>query len=355
MKVAVEAVKCAASAGSRQVPPTWTPYPMGRPTQSTPNHGANKTQCDEQTPECSQCLRSGKACPGPLQGTLFIDVVSETHENSKTVRGTYKSWFDSLSCTSTYPCVDNKPSKKKRPVTASSTSQSLSVASQRSEPSQQNDVEDIEPTKSVQKIQAFFDDSSGALHDVQLPSIYQPFQVPSYQEMFTHEFIFAFFNPKLHNPRLRVWVNELPSLLLSVSQSSALMYAVRAATIAHYGKRSGDVAVQTEACRWYDKGLKKQVHESQQTQLRLTNGENLDDKLGVAAICAPIMFSLFESLMTTSFAAWASHLTGAIKLLEMRGPDACRSGVIHQLFRTARLGAVSLPHYFASFNPRLTA
>lgn len=43
-------------------------------------------QCDEKTPECSQCVRSGKSCPGPLQGTLFIDVV-DGQLQSKDVRG----------------------------------------------------------------------------------------------------------------------------------------------------------------------------------------------------------------------------------------------------------------------------
>lgn len=165
--------------------------------------------------------------------------------------------------------------------------------------------------------------------------------------MFTHDFVRAFFSPQQRNRNLNVWIYELPSLLSCVPESSALVYAVRAATMAHCGKRRGDLSMQNEACRWYDKGLEKQMLESQQTQLKLANGENVDDTLGVAAICAPILFSLFESLMTTSFAAWASHLRGAIKMLEMRGPENCQSGIIHQLFRTARLGAVSLytPHF----------
>lgn len=102
--------------------------------------------------------------------------------------------------------------------------------------------------------------------------------------------------------------------------------------------------MQTEACRWYEKGLEKQIIEGQQTQLQLANGKNVDNRLGVAAICAPVLFSLFECLMTTSFAAWASHARAAVSLLEMRGPKNCQTGLIHHLFRTARLGAVSFAY-----------
>lgn len=55
--------------------------------------------------------------------------------------------------------------------------------------------------------------------------------------------------------------------------------------MAHYGKRSNDVSMQTEACRWYGKGLEKQMIESRQMQLQLANGDDVEDRIGVAAIC----------------------------------------------------------------------
>lgn len=112
--------------------------------------------------------------------------------------------------------------------------------------------------------------------------------------------------------------------------------------MALYGKQRGDAAMQLEACYWYDKGLESQRHESHETELQLARCGSAAGKISEATISAPILFSLFECLMTTSFAAWAQHITAAGKMLELRGPTMCQDGIIHHLFRSVRLGSVSL-------------
>ncbi len=166
-------------------------------------------------------------------------------------------------------------------------------------------------------------------------------QATPYRQVIMQHFITAFFNPQSHEMRPNSWVYELPTLM-SDHSSSALAYSVRAASMAHYGKRTGDMSMQMEACRWYDRGLEAQRLESERTELHLLTGGNIDQRLGVAAVSAPVMFSLFESMMTTSFVAWAQHLKAAAKMLEMRGAINCQSGLIHHVFRTVRIGAVSL-------------
>ena len=176
---------------------------------------------------------------------------------------------------------------------------------------------------------------------VQISMVYQPLQPNGNQPFFMHYFINAFFRPRSYVNRPNVWTYELPSFL-NTSPSRALICSIRAATMAHYGKQTGDHAMQLEACRWYDKGLESQRLENQQMELQLSKGGNVDERINEATLCAPIMFSLFESLMTTSFNAWSEHMKAAGKMLEMRGPENCRDGIIHHIFRTVRLTAVSL-------------
>lgn len=158
--------------------------------------------------------------------------------------------------------------------------------------------------------------------------------------MIMKHFISTFWKPDSRKMR-NAWVYELPSLM-SNHPSSALVYSVRAASMAHYGKKTGDVSIQVEACRWYEKGLESQRLESQRTQLQLLHGDSVHLRLDAVTISAPLMFSVFESMMSTSFAAWSQHVKAAGKMIEMRGPENCQSGLIYRLFRTVRIGTVSL-------------
>ncbi len=189
--------------------------------------------------------------------------------------------------------------------------------------------------------QALIRDPSGGYHSDQLASPYQPINVNDCQSTFLRQFIATFFNPKANPTRPNIWVYELPSIL-SAAPSPALICSIRAASMALYGKQRGDAAMQLEACYWYDKGLESQRHENHETELQLARCGSAASKISEATISAPILFSLFECLMTTSFAAWAQHITAAGKMLELRGPTMCQDGIIHHLFRSVRLGSVSL-------------
>ena len=164
-------------------------------------------------------------------------------------------------------------------------------------------------------------------------------QATPYTQVIMQHFMTAFFNARSHEVRPNAWVYELPTLM-SDHSSSALVYSVRAASMAHYGKRKGDMSMQMEACHWYDKGLEAQRLESERIGLHLLTGGIISQKLGVAEVSAPVMFSLFESIVTTSFVAWAQHLKAAARMLEMRGAINCQSGLIHHVFRAVRIGTV---------------
>lgn len=107
-----------------------------------------------------------------------------------------------------------------------------------------------------------------------------------------------------------------------------------------YGKKTGNQSIQVEACRSYAKGIENQLAESRLNQQRLTAGTDVGQIYDLEAVCVPMMFCFFESMMCTSFAAWAQHSIAAGKILEMLGPQQCRDGVLHFLFRTARITTV---------------
>ena len=172
-----------------------------------------------------------------------------------------------------------------------------------------------------------------------LPSLYEPSRATLFQELFLESFIHTFFNPRT---RFDKWADSLPEFL-EKPRTKSITYAIRAATMSVYGKRSRDESIQMEACRCYAKGLESQLIEGQINQLQLSKGRSVTEVFSEETVCAPIMFCLFESAMCTSMAAWAQHLVAAGKMLEMLGPERCRHGIIHHMFRTVRIGIVCLP------------
>ena len=107
-----------------------------------------------------------------------------------------------------------------------------------------------------------------------------------------------------------------------------------------YGKKIGDESIQVEACRCYARGIESQLVESRANQQKLTTGIHAEDIYDEEAVCVPLMFCFFESMMCTSFAAWAQHSNAAGQMLEMLGPQKCRDGVLHHLFCSVRVATV---------------
>ena len=109
-----------------------------------------------------------------------------------------------------------------------------------------------------------------------------------------------------------------------------------------YGKKTGNQPIQVEACRSYAKGIENQLAESRSNQRKLTAGVEACEIYDAEAVCVPMMFCFFEAMMCTSFGAWAQHAMAAGKMLELLGPQKCRDGLLHYLFRTARITTVCL-------------
>ena len=171
-----------------------------------------------------------------------------------------------------------------------------------------------------------------------IPDLYQPAKGSMFQELYLDHFINTSTSANKQR-RHTDWVYQLSSFIQQ-PKSKSIIHAIRAATMALYGKKSGNESLQLEACRIYSKGLQSQIEESRGDQSQMTHGRSPDLVFTEQDICAPILFSIFETAMSTAFDAWAQHLMAGCKILEMLGPEKCQQGMYHSLLRFVRAGAV---------------
>lgn len=130
------------------------------------------------------------------------------------------------------------------------------------------------------------------------------------------------------------WLAKLPTLILTSHSSPTMRYAVRATSMAFYGRLNASISIQTEARRTYTKALETR----RQDICRNTDAGRTPEE----ALCSTVLMGYFELVVKTTPLAWMQHLDAAAAILEAMGPEGCQKGLMHQLFRTVRLGIVSL-------------
>lgn len=180
------------------------------------------------------------------------------------------------------------------------------------------------------------------MHLPQLPAL-QPSHADAFDQLFVSHFIDFFFGSArpsvpIPNGSSRIWLHELPEFLAS-PYPSPVQYSIRAASMLSYGTVTRDASIKTEACRWYMRAL--------QSLRYLLSLDDLGSSLysPESTICAAVMLIHFETSAGTSPKAWLPHVNGAASLLEAQGPDRCRDGFMHQIFRHLRLQTVRLFHF----------
>jgi hypothetical protein len=132
---------------------------------------------------------------------------------------------------------------------------------------------------------------------------------------------------------------QWPSQTIQNPTSSALKLAVRAGTMAFYGNLTKNIALQTDASRWYSKAIQLEIA---RLAAKVSEPREASKAMDPEHILTPMVLALFESALCTSPMGWAQHLTTAAKLLEDLGPEHCQTGVMHDIFRSVRLNMVSL-------------
>ncbi|RDW74172.1 hypothetical protein BP5796_07614 [Coleophoma crateriformis] len=280
-----------------------------------------RIKCDEALPECTQCKKYGKKCPGPITGTFYV-IASETCTRlSSTVGG----------------CVD-APESSQMSQTYGSTHRTpdIDICNR----SYQPEIELNSPPTS--------EPLGNALRPT-MPSYYQPSRAEAFDQLFFSH-LFDECGRGIETIGACSWLGKLPARLATSFTSPSIKYSVRATCMAFYGLLNGQVSIQTEARRTYVRALESRRADLCQGTLQVHMGRIMASE---EAICLTLMLSYYELVCQTSPVAWIHHLRAAAAMIEAKGPKECQSGFMHQLFRTVRLGiafasvAEKTPHIFS--------
>jgi hypothetical protein len=179
-----------------------------------------------------------------------------------------------------------------------------------------------------------------------LPSNYQPNRGDIFQQLYISHLVFS------HDPLTHPWIPYLSDMLSSPLNSnfSTGIFAIRAASMAFYSKLTANKDLEFEATRWYSKGLEAQ--RKKLLDVSTTDHYDLDAMNG--AVCSTMVFSLFESILSTTPIGWLQHVRAAGRMLDIAGPERCQIGLMYMFFKSVRLTSVSLQFPLA-FSGMLTS
>lgn len=276
-----------------------------------------RIKCDEAQPECTQCVTKQRKCPGPTFGTVFIDMATK------------KKQIVPLQNKSPVESRNNASSQTRLYLEASSlpwNDKSCFEGSLISLP-QRGSASEISMGARQQGSRG----NNYTYQQYMLPSSFQPSKALPFQQLFVSQFITDFDARNVGQDPMRSWWRDLP-VLLEASSHRAALCALRAMTMAYYGGLAEDVSIQTEARKWYHRGLRSQRE-------ALLQGVTLDIKAarpGIEDALSTAMFSIYELILETTPSAWLQHIQAGSNLLTLRGPEFCQRGLAHKLFRSIR-------------------
>lgn len=158
----------------------------------------------------------------------------------------------------------------------------------------------------------------------------QPDRASIFDSLFVSHFIDSFgFKSATAASQPPTWLDEL-SVMVMLPGDSLTKHSIRAASMYFYGLLAQDASIQTEACKWYSRSLQG---------LRALLSHKCP-QLTERIICATVMLTHYENIAGT-YRGWLQHVQGAAVMIETRGPQSCRDGFLHQIFRHVRLLTVS--------------
>jgi hypothetical protein len=131
---------------------------------------------------------------------------------------------------------------------------------------------------------------------------------------------------KTFAPELQ-WLGYLPSVF-SAATKPAVRIAIRAVSMAFYGKTHQDSSILIDSWRWYTVALG-----AQRNSIAAMKKDDIPDE---GEVLVPLIFSLYELYVGATSSGLATHLDAAGAIMKMRGPSNCKSGVIWPLFKAIR-------------------
>ena len=236
-----------------------------------------RIKCDATLPQCQMCIRTGKQCPGPLDGPVFVDM--------NTIAGV---------------------GMKRKPKAAPKSEQKYLIQVQ------------------FPNLPSEFTLDPEGIMQFLLPQMAQQIsQRYLVTEAFYGKFLTYFTSDGegIDLGNRRTWLHQLPDLSTD-GTNTALTLALQATASAYCGAETGNMSVVQEAWKLYGQALNSHA--------RLL--KNKKKEVTVHMVSTSVMLSIFEAMSSTTADAYREHISGAAKMLEVTGPGQCMQGVLCQLF-----------------------
>ncbi|KAJ8096936.1 hypothetical protein POJ06DRAFT_36431 [Lipomyces tetrasporus] len=125
---------------------------------------------------------------------------------------------------------------------------------------------------------------------------------------------------------LNPWVSLMPSFVFSTTP--ALTYAARAVVVGHFSRLRRCPELQLVSAQLYVQALGHQNFEV----ARSVGQPSVNDDIVVSSL----LLGIYEAFCGTNMDAWSELMKGCIKLFELQGPHAFKTGYSALLFQSAR-------------------
>ncbi|KAF9733475.1 White-opaque regulator 1-like protein 1 [Paraphaeosphaeria minitans] len=297
----------------------------GKPSKGCGMCKSRRIKCDEKRPICSQCQKSGRACPGyPDEFDLmFRDENKALAKKARKGSGRSEKSQESRSVSPGTPA-----SLKASPIAESASSQ----APPTSEPSQ---TLTLTPPSALPSGLSTCEDFLWHFNHSIPPTIVL---APEF------EAISFFFRNFITLPQeaesMRGYLELLVPLYNRAQPSSALHLATSAVALATCGNYPGRQHLLHDAATTYGKAIRKLKEDLKHPHLAKSD----------ESVLATLLFSLYEvsrlyasarpavTIMSTddTITAWGNHVDGAVALTKLRGTEQFDDPMSHDVFRAVR-------------------
>ncbi|KAK7180885.1 White-opaque regulator 1-like protein 1 [Paraphaeosphaeria sporulosa] len=297
----------------------------GKPSKGCGMCKSRRIKCDEKRPICSQCQKSGRACPGyPDEFDLmFRDENKALARKARKGSGRSEKSQESRSVSPGTPA-----SLRASPIAESSRSQ----APPTSEPSQSLT---LTPPFTLPSDLSTFQDLLWQFDQSIPPTIVM---APEFEAI---PFFFRnFITLPQEAESMRGYLELLIPLYNRAQPSSALHLATSAVALATCGNYPGRQHLLRDAATTYGKAIRKLNEDLKHPHLAKSD----------ESVLATLLFSLYEvsrlitsarssvTIMSTddTITAWGNHVDGAVALTKLRGMDQFDDPMSHDVFRAVR-------------------
>ncbi|PLB47623.1 hypothetical protein P170DRAFT_195237 [Aspergillus steynii IBT 23096] len=241
-----------------------------------------KVKCDETWPQCSQCIRRTLKCPGPTQGSIFLEATS-SDKSSK-----YKRIGENVTDQSNPNCPPNSaivPAKRQRQV----------------------------PRKTPPSCTT--------------PAALQPNVSLTLQLHMVDRFLSFFEKSGMYKTRRSLWIYLCRGMGEPEGRSD-WQSSVRAVSLAFFGTFNKDKAAMVEARKWYGVSIQHQ----RQKLLRAPRLASIQPDRP-EEITNFVILAYAEMMLSTNPNACYQHLSAAATLLSSLHPRTYQSGHLRELFQ----------------------